>query len=68
MFAFSFQIRAMKKGRFDVTYDYDHLDRLSVRKDNYGNITQFFYNNHEYPTQVSSYYKCITFSKQEKLL
>uniref|UniRef100_A0A8D8XG00 Tenascin-like protein n=1 Tax=Cacopsylla melanoneura TaxID=428564 RepID=A0A8D8XG00_9HEMI len=49
-------IRAMKKGRFDVTYDYDHLDRLSVRKDNYGNITQFFYNNHEYPTQVTHIY------------
>ena len=47
------QIRASKRGRFKVDYYYDHLDRLSTRKDNFGNITQFFYTNHQRPDEVS---------------
>ncbi|XP_057340739.1 teneurin-a isoform X2 [Microplitis mediator] len=49
-------IRATKKGRFDVRYYYDHLDRLATRKDNYGNVTQFFYNNQKRPHEVSQIY------------
>ncbi|KAK0097057.1 hypothetical protein PV326_003445 [Microctonus aethiopoides] len=49
-------IRAMKKGRFDVHYYYDHMDRLATRKDNYANITQFFYNNQKRPYEVSQIY------------
>lgn len=48
------QVRATKRGRFDVKYYYDHLDRLSTRKDNYGNVTQFFYTNHKRSDEVSS--------------
>ncbi|KAK6619588.1 hypothetical protein RUM43_012345 [Polyplax serrata] len=47
-------VRATKRGRFDVRYYYDHLDRLSSRKDNYGNVTQFFYTNHERPNEIYS--------------
>ncbi|XP_044748405.1 teneurin-a isoform X3 [Coccinella septempunctata] len=49
-------IRATKRGRFDVKYFYDHLDRLSARKDNYGNVTQFFYLNPERPREVNQIY------------
>ncbi|CRK90588.1 CLUMA_CG004290, isoform A [Clunio marinus] len=49
-------VRAFKKGRFDVRYFYDHLDRLSVRKDNFGNVTQFFYNNQDRTNEVSQIY------------
>ncbi|XP_054267852.1 teneurin-a-like isoform X4 [Macrosteles quadrilineatus] len=49
-------IRATKRGRFDVRYYYDHLDRLATRKDNYGNVTQFFYTNHQRPNEVSQIY------------
>lgn len=49
-------VRATKRGRFDVRYFYDHLDRLSSRKDNYGNVTQFFYTNHERPNEVSVHF------------
>ncbi|XP_046747873.1 teneurin-a isoform X4 [Diprion similis] len=49
-------VRAMKRGRFDVRYYYDHLDRLATRKDNYGNVTQFFYNNQQRPHEVSQIY------------
>ncbi|XP_043269073.1 teneurin-a isoform X3 [Venturia canescens] len=49
-------VRATKKGRFDVRYYYDHVDRLATRKDNYGNVTQFFYNNHKRPHEVSQIY------------
>ncbi|XP_034947958.1 teneurin-a isoform X2 [Chelonus insularis] len=48
--------RATKKGRFDVRYYYDHLNRLATRKDNYGNVTQFFYNNQKRPHEVSQIY------------
>lgn len=30
--------------------------RLSTRKDNYGNVTQFFYNNKERPNEVTQIY------------
>lgn len=49
-------VRATKRGRFDVRYYYDHLDRLATRKDNYGNVTQFFYNNQKRPHEVSQIY------------
>lgn len=49
-------VRATKKGRFDVRYYYDHLSRLTTRKDNFGNITQFFYNNQERSHEVSQIY------------
>ncbi|CAG9766607.1 unnamed protein product [Ceutorhynchus assimilis] len=48
--------RATKRGRFDVRYFYDHMDRLLVRKDNFGNVTQFFYNNDERSREVSQIY------------
>lgn len=53
------QIRAIKRGRFDVRYFYDHLNRLSTRKDNFGNVTQFFYTNHKNPNEVSIYRRCV---------
>lgn len=46
-------VRATKRGRFDVRYFYDHMDRLASRKDNYGNVTQFFYTNHQRPNEVN---------------
>lgn len=49
-------VRAIKKGRFDVRYFYDHLNRLTTRKDNFGNVTQFFYNNQDRPSEVSQIY------------
>jgi teneurin len=47
--------RASKRGRYDIKYYYDHVDRLSTRKDNYGNITQFFYTNPDRPHEVSNF-------------
>ncbi|XP_071056324.1 teneurin-a isoform X2 [Onthophagus taurus] len=49
-------VRATKRGRFDIRYFYDHADRLSTRKDNFGNVTQFFYNNQDRPNEVSQIY------------
>ncbi|XP_031628947.1 teneurin-a isoform X5 [Contarinia nasturtii] len=49
-------VRAQKRGRFDIHYYYDHMNRLITRKDNYGNVTQFFYNNKERLHQVSQIY------------
>lgn len=49
-------VRATKRGRFDVKYYYDHLNRLTTRKDNFGNVTQFFYNNQERHHEVSQIY------------
>ncbi|XP_055298190.1 teneurin-a isoform X3 [Sitodiplosis mosellana] len=49
-------VRATKRGRFDIHYYYDHLSRLITRKDNYGNVTQFFYNNKERQHEVSQIY------------
>ncbi|KAL9882896.1 teneurin-a transmembrane protein isoform 4-T5 [Glossina fuscipes fuscipes] len=49
-------VRATKRGRFDVRYYYDHLKRLVTRKDNFGNVTQFFYNNQQRPYEVSQIY------------
>lgn len=34
----------------------DFCSRLSARKDNFGNVTQFFYNNHLSPRKVSQIY------------
>lgn len=52
------KVRAIKRGRFDVRYYYDHLNRLSTRKDNFGNVTQFFYTNHKNPNEVSNVFLC----------
>ncbi|XP_067634539.1 teneurin-a isoform X3 [Eurosta solidaginis] len=49
-------VRATKRGRFDVRYYYDHMKRLTTRKDNFGNVTQFFYTNQQRPYQVSQIY------------
>lgn len=49
-------VKATKRGRFDVRYFYDHLNRLTTRKDNFGNVTQFFYNNQERVHEVSQIY------------
>ncbi|EDV95471.1 GH17559 [Drosophila grimshawi] len=49
-------VRASKRGRFDVKYYYDHLKRLTTRKDNFGNVTQFFYTNQQRPYEVSQIY------------
>jgi YD repeat-containing protein len=49
-------IRATKKGRFDIRYFYDHMNRLVVRRDNLNNVTQFFYNNQNRPYEVSQIY------------
>ncbi|XP_065724228.2 teneurin-a isoform X2 [Drosophila suzukii] len=49
-------VRASKRGRFDVRYYYDHLKRLTTRKDNFGNVTQFFYTNQQRPYEVSQIY------------
>nr|XP_018915751.1 PREDICTED: teneurin-a isoform X2 [Bemisia tabaci] len=46
-------VRVLKRGRFDVHYFYDHIDRLVARKDNYGNVTQFFYTNQENPNIIT---------------
>lgn len=60
------QVRTNKRGRFDVRYYYDHLDRLSVRKDNYGNVTQFFYTNHKRPHEVSTVGQSCPVGKDEE--
>lgn len=49
-------VKATKRGRFDVRYYYDHLNRLTTRKDNFGNVTQFFYNNQDREHEVSQIY------------
>ena len=36
-------MRAHRTGRYDVKYMYDTRGRLTVRKDSYGNVTQYFY-------------------------
>ncbi|XP_057365537.1 teneurin-a-like [Daphnia carinata] len=46
-------VRAQKKGMFDVRYFYDHHRRLVGRRDQHGNVTQFFYANPQRKYQVS---------------
>ncbi|GBM90819.1 Teneurin-a [Araneus ventricosus] len=48
--------RAFRVGRYDIDYYYDGRGRLSVRKDNVGNVTQFFYADSEKPFSVSHIY------------
>ncbi|CAL1263020.1 unnamed protein product [Larinioides sclopetarius] len=48
--------RAFRVGRYDIDYYYDGRGRLSVRKDNVGNVTQFFYADPEKPFSVSHIY------------
>jgi len=48
--------RVWKHGRFDVEYLYDHESRLVGRKDNHGNLTQFFYSDVDHPDLVTFIY------------
>ncbi|XP_042895037.2 teneurin-m isoform X2 [Parasteatoda tepidariorum] len=48
--------RAFRIGRYDIDYYYDGRGRLSVRKDNVGNVTQFFYAHPEDPYAVTHIY------------
>ncbi|KAA0186935.1 hypothetical protein HAZT_HAZT008617 [Hyalella azteca] len=49
-------IRASRPGRFNIKYLYDHDDRLIARKDNFGNITQFLYQDPRNPDRVTQIY------------
>ncbi|XP_065207120.1 teneurin-a isoform X2 [Planococcus citri] len=49
-------VRAIKRGRFDVRYYYDHMGRMVTRKDNYGNVTQYFYTHPENPSLITHIY------------
>ncbi|RWS11960.1 N-acetylglucosamine-1-phosphodiester alpha-N-acetylglucosaminidase-like protein, partial [Dinothrombium tinctorium] len=46
-------MRSTRQGRYDIRYLYDSRGRLAVRKDNYGNITQYFYGDIERPHLVT---------------
>ncbi|XP_054706781.1 teneurin-m-like [Uloborus diversus] len=48
--------RAFRVGRYDIDYYYDGRGRLSVRKDNVGNVTQFFYADPSQPFAVTHIY------------
>lgn len=48
--------RAFRVGRYDIDYYYDGRGRLSVRKDNVGNVTQFFYADPGQPFAVTHIY------------
>ncbi|RWS23020.1 Teneurin-3-like protein, partial [Leptotrombidium deliense] len=50
---FGLLMRATRQNRYDIRYLYDSKGRLSVRKDNYGNVTQFFYGDIERPYLVT---------------
>ena len=49
-------IKAAKPGRFSIDYLYDHEERLVARKDNFGNVTQFQYQNPRHPDRVTHIY------------
>ncbi|CAG2181222.1 unnamed protein product, partial [Oppiella nova] len=46
-------MRAHRLSRYDVRYMYDSRGRLSVRKDSYGNVTQYFYGDILRPSLVT---------------
>lgn len=48
--------QAAKAGRFVIKYLYDHDDRLIARKDNFGNVTQFLYQDIRHPDKVTQIY------------
>lgn len=49
-------IRAVKPERFAISYLYDHERRLIARKDNFGNVTQFQYQDPRHPDRVTHIY------------
>ena len=49
-------IRASKPDRFTIDYLYDHERRLIARKDNFGNVTQFQYQDLNHPDRVTHVY------------
>nr|XP_015923788.2 teneurin-m-like [Parasteatoda tepidariorum] len=48
--------KASRNGRYDVEYFYNTRGMISVRKDNYGNVTQFFYADLSNPDLVTHIY------------
>jgi YD repeat-containing protein len=46
-------LRVTRASRYDVRYLYDSNGRLSVRKDSYGNVTQYFYGDILRPNLVT---------------
>ncbi len=46
-------LRVIRPSRYDVRYLYDSNGRLSVRKDSYGNVTQYFYGDILRPNLVT---------------
>lgn len=49
-------VQAAKPGRFIIKYLYDHDDRLIARKDNFGNVTQFLYQDTRNTDKVTQIY------------
>ncbi|XP_023229639.1 teneurin-m-like isoform X2 [Centruroides sculpturatus] len=49
-------VRASRNGKYEVLYYYDAKGRLSVRKDHFGNVTQFFYAIPDRPQLVTHVY------------
>ncbi|KAF2364558.1 YD repeat [Trinorchestia longiramus] len=48
--------KAVKPERFTINYLYDHERRLIARKDNFGNVTQFQYQDPRHPDRVTHIY------------
>lgn len=46
-------LQAYRTGRYDISYLYDSRGRLTIRKDNFGNLTQYFYGDIERPYLVT---------------
>ena len=55
-------VQASKPGRFVIKYLYDHDDRLIARKDNFGNVTQFLYQDQQNVDRVTHMYNTRDFS------
>ena len=49
-------VKAVKPERFTINYMYDHDQRLIARKDNFGNVTQFQYQDMRHPDRVTHIY------------
>ncbi|XP_055927054.1 teneurin-m-like isoform X4 [Argiope bruennichi] len=48
--------KASRNGRYDVEYYYNTRGMIAVRKDNFGNVTQFFYADLSNPDKVTHIY------------
>ncbi|GIY23374.1 teneurin-a [Caerostris extrusa] len=48
--------KASRNGRYDVEYYYNTRGMIAVRKDNFGNLTQFFYSDLSKPDKVTHIY------------